>query len=226
MGICIKGDIHGTIWNMYYYSSSFRCARSISPCYYRADCGRYNLFRHSYVAFGFGYWGVNVCSFLIKALFRSIKNKLQNSSASDDGVVLDEETQQKFFADIDTMKNNHMKKFYIYTALSPFAICLFFFVFNEISINISKECLAKDIVARADAYNYKWDDEREYNRSLHEAADFYREMTGRGLRVTSSGEVYSFEDNDWHSIKDFFYQLSYTKYTIYDKIKNYKRNFD
>lgn len=164
--------------------------------------------------------------FLIKALFRSIKNKLQNSSASDDGVVLDEETQQKFFADIDTMKNNHMKKFYIYTALSPFAICLFFFVFNEISINISKECLAKDIVARADAYNYKWDDEREYNRSLHEAADFYREMTGRGLRVTSSGEVYSFEDNDWHSIKDFFYQLSYTKYTIYDKIKNYKRNFD
>lgn len=142
--------------------------------------------------------------FLIKALFRSIKNKLQKSSASDDGVVLDEETQQKFFADIDTMQNNHMKKFYIYTALSPFAICLFFFVFNEISINVSKECLAKDIVARADAYNYKWDDEREYNRSLHEAADFYREMTGRGLRVTSSGEVYSFEDNDWHSIKDFF----------------------
>ena len=164
--------------------------------------------------------------FLIKALFRSIKNKLQNSSASDDGVVLDEETQQKFFADIDTMQNNHMKKFYIYTALSPFAICLFFFVFNEISININKECLAKDIVARADAYNYKWDDEREYNRSLHEAADFYREMTGRGLRVTSSGEVYSFEDNDWHSIKDFFYQLSYTKYTIYDKIKNYKRDLD
>lgn len=164
--------------------------------------------------------------FLIKALFRSIKNKLQNSSASDDGVVLDEETQQKFFADIDTMQNNHMKKFYIYTALSPFAICLFFFVFNEISINISKECLAKDIVARADAYNYKWDDEREYNRSLHEAADFYREMTGRGLRVASDGEVYSFEDNDLHSIKDFFYQLSYTKYTIYDKIKNYKRNFD
>lgn len=164
--------------------------------------------------------------FLIKALFRSIKNKLQNSSASDDKVVLDEETQQKFFADIDTMKNNHMKKFYIYTALSPFAICLFFFVFNEISINISKECLAKDIVARADAYNYKWDDEREYNRSLHEAANFYREMTGRGLSVTSDGEVYSFEDNDWHSIKDFFYQLSYTKYTIYDKIKNYKRNFD
>ena len=164
--------------------------------------------------------------FLIKALFRSIKNKLQKSSASDDGVVLDEETQQKFFADINTKQNNHMKKFYIYTALSPFAICLFFFVFNEISINISKECLAKDIVARADAYNYKWDDEREYNRSLHEAADFYREMTGRGLRVTSSGEVYSFEDNDWHSIKDFFYQLSYTKYTIYDKIKNYKRNFD
>ena len=164
--------------------------------------------------------------FLIKALFRSIKNKLQNSSASNDGVVLDEETQQKFFADIDTMQNNHMKKFYIYTALSPFVICLFFFVFNEISINISKECLAKDIVARADAYNYKWDDEREYNRSLHEAADFYREMTGRGLRVTSSGEVYSFEDNDWHSIKDFFYQLSYTKYTIYDKIKNYKRDFD
>lgn len=164
--------------------------------------------------------------FLIKALFRSIKNKLQNSSASDDKVVLDEETQQKFFADIDTMQNNHMKKFYIYTALSPFAICLFFFVFNEISINISKECLAKDIVARADAYNYKWDDEREYNRSLHEAANFYREMTGRGLSVTSDGEVYSFEDNDWHSIKDFFYQLSYTKYTIYDKIKNYKRNFD
>lgn len=164
--------------------------------------------------------------FLIKALFRSIKNKLQNSSASDDGVVLDEETQQKFFTDIDTMQNNHMKKFYIYTALSPFVICLFFFVFNEISINISKECLAKDIVAKADAYNYKWDDEREYNRSLHEAADFYREMTGRGLRVASSGEVYSFEDNDWHSIKDFFYQLSYTKYTIYDKIKNYKRNFD
>ena len=164
--------------------------------------------------------------FLIKALFRSIKNKLQKSYASDDGVVLDEEAQQKFFADIDTMKNNHMKKFYIYTALSPFAICLFFFVFNETSINISKECLAKDIVARADAYNYKWDDEREYNRSLHEAADFYREMTGRGLRVTSSGEVYSFEDNDWHSIKDFFYQLSYTKYTIYDKIKNYKRDFD
>lgn len=137
--------------------------------------------------------------FLIKALFRSIKNKLQN---------------------------NHMKKFYIYTALSPFAICLFFFVFNEISINISKECLAKDIVARADAYNYKWDDEREYNRSLHEAANFYREMTGRGLSVTSDGEVYSFEDNDWHSIKDFFYQLSYTKYTIYDKIKNYKRDLD
>lgn len=164
--------------------------------------------------------------FLIKALFRSIKNKLQKSSASDDGVVLDEETQQKFFADIDTMQNNHMKKFYIYTALSPFVICLFFFVFNEISINISKECLAKDIVARADAYNYKWDDEREYNRSLHEAANFYREMTGRGLSVTSDGEVYSFEDNDWHSIKDFFYQLSYTKYTIYDKIKNYKRNFD
>ena len=164
--------------------------------------------------------------FLIKALFRSIKNKLQKSSASDDGVVLDEEAQQKFFADIDTMQNNHMKKFYIYTALSPFAICLFFFVFNEISINISKECLAKDIVARADAYNYKWDDEREYNRSLHEAANIYREMTGRGLRITSSGEVYSFEDNDWHSIKDFFYQLSYTKYTIYDKIKNYKRNFD
>lgn len=164
--------------------------------------------------------------FLIKALFRSIKNKLQKSSASDDGVVLDEEAQQKFFADIDTMQNNHMKKFYIYTALSPFAICLFFFVFNEISINISKECLAKDIVARADAYNYKWDDEREYNRSLHEAANFYREMTGRGLSVTSDGEVYSFEDNDWHSIKDFFYQLSYTKYTIYDKIKNYKRNFD
>ena len=164
--------------------------------------------------------------FLIKALFRSIKNKLQKSYASDDGVVLDEEAQQKFFADIDTMKNNHMKKFYIYTALSAFAICLFFFVFNETSINISKECLAKDIVARADAYNYKWDDEREYNRSLHEAADFYREMTGRGLRVTSSGEVYSFEDNDWHSIKDFFYQLSYTKYTIYDKIKNYKRDFD
>lgn len=164
--------------------------------------------------------------FLIKALFRSIKNKLQNSSASDDKVVLDEETQQKFFADIDTMQNNHMKKFYIYTALSPFAICLFFFVFNEISINISKECLAKDIVARADAYNYKWDDEREYNRSLHEAANFYREMTGRGLSVTSDGEVYSFEDNDWHSIKDFFYQLSYTKYTIYDKIKNYKRDLD
>ena len=160
--------------------------------------------------------------FLIKALFRSIKNKLQNSSASDDEVVLDEETQQKFFADIDTMQNNHMKKFYIYTALSPFAICLFFFVFNEISINISKECLAKDIVARADAYNYKWDDEREYNRSLHEAANFYREMTGRGLSVTSDGEVY----NDWHSIKDFFYQLSYTKYTIYDKIKNYKRDLD
>lgn len=164
--------------------------------------------------------------FLIKALFRSIKNKLQNSSASDDGVVLDEETQQKFFTDIDTMQNNHMKKFYIYTALSPFVICLFFFVFNEISINISKECLAKDIVAKADAYNYKWDDEREYNRSLHEAADFYREMTGRGLRVASSGEVYSFEDNDWHSIKDFFYQLSHTKYTIYDKIKNYKRDLD
>ena len=164
--------------------------------------------------------------FLIKALFRSIKNKLQNSSASDDKVVLDEETQQKFFADIDTMQNNHMKKFYIYTALSPFAICLFCFVFNEISINISKECLAKDIVARADAYNYKWDDEREYNRSLHEAANFYREMTGRGLSVTSDGEVYSFEDNDWHSIKDFFYQLSYTKYTIYDKIKNYKRDLD
>lgn len=164
--------------------------------------------------------------FLIKALFRSIKNKLQNSSASDDKVVLNEETQQKFFADIDTMQNNHMKKFYIYTALSPFAICLFFFVFNEISINISKECLAKDIVARADAYNYKWDDEREYNRSLHEAANFYREMTGRGLSVTSDGEVYSFEDNDWHSIKDFFYQLSYTKYTIYDKIKNYKRDLD
>ena len=164
--------------------------------------------------------------FLIKALFRSIKNKLQNSSASDDKVVLDEETQQKFFADIDTMQNNHMKKFYIYTALSPFAICLFFFVFNEISINISKECLAKDIVARADAYNYKWDDEREYNRSLHEAANFYREMTGRGLSVTSDGEVYSFEDNDWHSIKDFFYQLSYTKYTIYEKIKNYKRDLD
>lgn len=164
--------------------------------------------------------------FLIKALFRSIKNKLQNSSASDDKVVLDEETQQKFFADIDTMQNNHMKKFYIYTALSPFAICLFFFVFNEISINISKECLAKDIVARADAYNYKWDDEREYNRSLHEAANFYREMTGRGLSVTSDGEVYSFGDNDWHSIKDFFYQLSYTKYTIYDKIKNYKRDLD
>jgi len=137
--------------------------------------------------------------FLIKALFRSIKNKLQN---------------------------NHMKKFYIYTALSPFAICLFFFVFNEISINISKECLAKDIVARADAYNYKWNDEREYNRSLHEAADFYREMTGRGLGVASDGEVYSFEDNDLHSIKDFFYQLSYTKYTIYDKIKNYKRDLD
>lgn len=164
--------------------------------------------------------------FLIKALFRSIKNKLQNSSASDDGVVLDEETQQKFFADIDTMQNNHMKKFYIYTALSPFAICLFFFVFNEISINISKECLAKDIVARADAYNYKWDDEREYNRSLHKAANFYREMTGRGLWVTRSGEAYCFEDNDWHSIKDFFYQLSYTKYTIYDKIKNYKRDLD
>lgn len=164
--------------------------------------------------------------FLIKALFRSIKNKLQNSSASDDGVVLDEETQQKFFADIDTMKNNHMKKFYIYTALSPFAICLFFFVFNEISINISKECLAKDIVARADAYNYKWDDEREYNRSLHEAASIYKEMTGYWLSVTKSGEVYYFEDNDWHSIKDFFYQLSHTKYTIYDKIKNYKRDFD
>ena len=148
--------------------------------------------------------------FLIKALFRSIKNKLQNSSASDDEVALDEEAQQKFFADIDTMQNNHMKKFYIYTALSPFAICLFFFVFNEISINISKICLAKDIVARADAYNYKWDDEREYNRSLHEAANIYKDITGYGLSVTSDGEVY----NDWHSIKDFFYQLSYTKYTI------------
>lgn len=164
--------------------------------------------------------------FLIKALFRSIKNKLQNSSASNDGVVLDEETQQKFFADIDTMQNNHMKKFYIYTALSPFVICLFFFVFNEISINISKECLAKDIVARADAYNYKWDDEREYNRSLHEAANIYKDITGYGLSVTRSGEVYYFEDNDWHSIKDFSYQLSHTKYTIYDKIKNYKRDFD
>ena len=164
--------------------------------------------------------------FLIKALFRSIKNKLQNSSASDDEVVLDEEAQQKFFADIDTMRNNHMKKFYIYTALSPFAICLFFFVFNEISINISKECLAKDIVARADAYNYKWDNEREYNRSLREAANIYREVTGYGLSATRSGEVYFYEDNDWHSIKDFSYQLSHTKYTIYDKIKNYKRDLD
>ena len=62
--------------------------------------------------------------FLIKALFRSIRNKLQNSFTSDDGVVLDEEAQQKFFADIDTMQKNHMKKFYIYTALSPFAIKL------------------------------------------------------------------------------------------------------
>lgn len=164
--------------------------------------------------------------FLIKALFRSITNKLQNSSASDDEVVLDEEAQQKFFADINDIEKNHMKKFYIYTALSPFVICLFFFLFNEISINVSKICLAKDIVARADAYNYKWDNEREYNRSLREAANIYREVTGSGLTATRSGEVYFYEDNDWHSIKDFSYQLSHTKYTIYDKIKNYKRDLD